>query len=62
MEVFAALMMLGVRVREVSDLIECAIWCSDSRLLLIDRDLSWCERELVADQMLSEAGAGEVLT
>lgn len=55
MESFAALMMLGVRVREVVDLGKRAIWLPTEMLLLIDQALPCREREKVADQALRRA-------
>lgn len=55
MEAFAALMMLGVRVREVADLSEQAVWMPRELLLIIDQGLSGPERERVADRVLPKA-------
>lgn len=54
-ECFAALMMLGVKVREVANLGERAIWLPRKMLLLIDQGLSGSEREIVADRVLPKA-------
>lgn len=55
MEMFATLMMLGVRVREVVDLEEGSVWVPAKRLLLIDQGLTKDERERVTDRWLVTA-------
>ncbi|WP_041546143.1 MULTISPECIES: hypothetical protein [unclassified Nocardioides] len=57
MEVFAPLMMLGARVREVGDLDEGALWVPQRRLLLIDANLSAARRAEVADLFLADVFA-----
>lgn len=57
MEAFAPLMMLGIRVREVADLDEEALWLPRQRLLLVDGSLSRQQRAEVADLFLAEAFA-----
>ena len=57
MEAFAALMMMGVRVREVCGLIEGNVWVPDRSLLLIDRDLPVDDRALVADELIQTVAA-----
>lgn len=52
MEPFAALMMLGIRVREVVDLAEDAVFCRSHELLLIDSRLSRAARDAVSDRIL----------
>ncbi len=52
MEPFAALMLMGARVREVRDLAEGAVWVEESMLLLIDADLTSAAREEVSRQTL----------
>lgn len=39
MELFAALMLMGARVREVDDLEEGHLWLPDVPMLIVDRDL-----------------------
>lgn len=48
MEMFAALMMMGVRVREVWRLSEGSVWLPSRNLLLIDSELTKTERECVS--------------
>lgn len=55
MEAFAALMLLGVRVREVRNLDEQVVWLPHLRLLLIDSELSECRRQRAASQLIGEA-------
>lgn len=54
---FGLLMMLGVRVREVADLDEEAIWVPRHRLLLIDAGISRSKRTEVAELFLVDAFA-----
>lgn len=42
---YLVLSLLGVRVREVSDLAERAIWLDEERLLFVDHDLTPEDRE-----------------
>lgn len=55
MEAFAALMLMGVRVREVRDLEEETIWLPRQRLLIIDATLSPSRREEAACLYLPDA-------
>lgn len=55
MEAFAALMLLGVRVREVQGLSEQVVWLPDLQLLLVDSELSCRRRRRAADRLLAEA-------
>lgn len=48
-------MMMGVRVREVRELGERAIWLPRKMLLLIDQGLTSFEREQIADDVLPRA-------
>jgi hypothetical protein len=57
MESFAALMMMGVRVRETTDLDERVMWLPRQMLLLIDGALTCRERRSVADQLFTEVAA-----
>ena len=52
METFAVLTMFGVRVREVPDLGESALWVEEANLLLVDAGLSREDRESVCCQTL----------
>lgn len=55
MEEFALLMLLGVRVREVRDLDEGAIYVATHKLLIIDVSLTSRQRREAAEMYLSEA-------
>ena len=55
MEEFAALMMLGVRVRNVEELQDGAIWMEDQRILFIDSALTHRERADLAQMLLPDA-------
>lgn len=48
---------LGIRVREVADLDEGAVWVCSHQLLLVDSDLSESARETVVCQMLGVAAS-----
>ena len=50
-------MLLGVRVREVRNLVEGAVWVPDHRLLLVDDGMPEPERVNLADHLLAEAAA-----
>ena len=50
-------MLLGVRVREVRNLAEGAVWVPRCRLLVIDDAMALDERIRVADRLLTEAAA-----
>lgn len=52
---FAVLIAMGVRVREVPDLIEGFFWMPVQFLLLIDRNLSASDRECLAGRLLVKA-------
>lgn len=52
MEEFAELMLLGVKVREVKNLTEDAVWCDNLKMLLVDDRLPPKDRRRVASQML----------
>lgn len=54
MEMFATLMMLGVRVREVCALAEGSLWLPSERLLLVDSELTTHERVRVNAHFLPE--------
>lgn len=55
MEEFAVLMLLGVRVREVSGLDEGHLWLPRRRLLLVDSALPRWERRDIVDWLIVEA-------
>ena len=52
MEAFAALMLLGVRVREVRDLAEGAVYAAAVKVLFVDDSLNHGQRETVCQQIL----------
>lgn len=54
-EEFAALMLLGIRVRKVEELDERALFFPQRRLLLIDSDLDRHQRAEVAATVLPQA-------
>ncbi len=54
MEPFAILMMLGVRVREVRDLAEGAVWVPSIRLLVVDAFMSPADREATCRRILGQ--------
>lgn len=55
MEEFAVLMLLGVRVREVSGLDEGHLWLPRRRLLLVDAALPRDDRIELTDWLITEA-------
>ncbi len=61
-ESFAALMLMGVRVREVRDLDEGHIWMPRRRLLLVDVGLSRAERADLTDWLIPAAADLGVVT
>lgn len=54
---FAALMMLGVKVREVTNLGEPCIWLPSELMLFIDSSLPDSDRRDYADELLAEVAA-----
>lgn len=57
MEIFAVLMLMGVRVREVCNLDEESVWLPSLRLLLIDAAMSAEERGLTCCRILGQLQA-----